>query len=119
METKKLGFLIFGMSIVLGFIMFSYMNQLALQGQQLRCNPTQECQQVNSLVGLSHITVGFLSFIFALGFYLLFFNKDEKSTLTYANEELILDKKPKAAKESKFHLLLKPLDENERKILTA
>ena len=32
-------------------------------------------------MGVSHIAVGFLAFIFALGFYLLFFNKDEKEIL--------------------------------------
>ena len=118
METKKLGFLILGMSIVLGFIMFSYMNQLALQGQRLHCNPTQECREVNSSLGMSHIAVGFLSFIFALGFYLLFFNRDEKYILKDANDGLSAEKSG-TANEGKFHLLLKPLDENERKILIA
>ena len=81
METKKLGFLIIGMSIVLGFVMFNFMNQISLQGQQLNCNPTQECQQINSVLGVSHVAIGFLAFIFALGFYLLFFNKNEEEIL--------------------------------------
>ena len=83
MESKKLGFIILSMSVILGFIMFSYMNQLNLQGQQLQCNPTRECQQVNSLLSTSHIAVGILSFIFALGFYLLFFNKSEVDVSKY------------------------------------
>src|SRR3989338_6579721 len=119
MQTKKLGFLIVGMSIVLGFIMFSYMNQLSLQGQQLRCNPTQECQQVNSLFGLSHITVGFLSFVFALGFYLLFFDRNTQEVL---QEDRAVQKNIEEKvqmKSSKFDLLLRPLDDNEKKILTA
>ena len=118
METKKLGFLILGMSVVLGFIMFSYMSQLALQGQQLHCNPTQECQQVNSLLGLSHIAVGFLSFISALGFYLLFFNRSESGTLKDA-DSLENIQKDKNDPEDKFALLLRPLDENERKVLMS
>src|SRR3990167_3770097 len=81
MESKKLGFLILGFSLVLGFVMFNFMGSLNAQGQQLHCNPTQECQQINSVLGVSHIAIGLLSFIFALGFYLLFFNKDEKETL--------------------------------------
>ena len=118
METKKLGFLIVGMSIVLGFIMFSYMNQLALQGQQLRCNPTQECKQINSLFGLSHITVGFLSFIFALGFYLLFFDRSAQEVL---QEDGAAQKNEEKAriKSSKFDLLLRPLDDNEKRVLIA
>jgi DNA-directed RNA polymerase specialized sigma subunit len=120
METKKLGFLILGMSIVLGFIMLGYMNQLSLQGQQLHCNPTQECQQVNSLLGTSHIAVGFLSFIFALGFYLLFFDKsgnvelkDESGFNTNFKE------KEQTTADDKFNLILRPLDENEKKVLVS
>ncbi|MCH8003245.1 MAG: hypothetical protein IH934_01330 [Nanoarchaeota archaeon] len=120
METKKLGFLIVGMSIILGFIMFSYMNQLNLQGQQLQCNPTKECQQVNSLLGTSHIAVGVLSFIFALGFYLLFFNKSEVDVSKYNDAlEKIQEEKMQKTDEDKFNLLLRPLDGNERKVLMS
>ena len=119
METKKLGFLIVGMSIVLGFIMFSYMNQLALQGQQLRCNPTQECKQINSLFGLSHITVGFLSFIFALGFYLLFFDRSAQEVLQEDEAAQKAIEEKARIKSSKFGLLLRPLDDNEKRVLIA
>lgn len=119
METKKLGFLIVGMSIVLGFIMFSYMNQLNLQGQQLRCNPTQECQQVNSLLGTSHIAIGFLSFIFALGFYLLFFDRSAQEVLQEDGAVQKAIEENAQIKSSKFDLLLRPLDENEKRVLIA
>ncbi len=120
METKKLGFLILGMSIVLGFIMLGYMNNLSSQGERLRCNPTQECQQVNSLLGWSHIAVGFLSFIFALGFYLLFFNKNETQILKESDIlKNIEEDKVQKTSEDKFSLLLRPLDDNERKVLIA
>ena len=122
METKKLGFLILGISIVAGFLMFGYMNKVSLQGEQLHCNPTQECQQVSSLLGVSHIAVGFLAFIFALGFYLLFFNKDERQILQKYKEEIaklsMEAKKPKEQND-KFALLLRPLDDNEKKVMLA
>ncbi len=118
METKKLGFLIIGMSIVVGFIMFSYMSKLGVQEQANNCNPTQQCQQISSLFGLSHIAIGFLAFIFALGFFLLFFNKGEASKYTDVLEKIQEEKKQKTA-ENKFNLLLRPLDENERNVLTA
>lgn len=166
METKKLGFLILGMSIALGFVMFNFMGSLNAQGQQLHCNPTQECQQINSVLGVSHIAIGLLSFIFALGFYLLFFNKDEKEILEKygINNNINLNTNQKNANDNfinrqknnniinnenkinsindyddnnlknndhsdnannfgnnndKFSLLLRPLDENERKVLIA
>ena len=127
METKKLGFLILGISIVAGFIMFGFMNRLSLQGEQLHCNPTQECQQVNSLLGVSHIATGFLGFIFALGFYLLFFNKDEKIILEKYSEEIARLNAEKLNREAKkpenesdrFSVMLRPLDDNQKKVMLA
>ncbi|MEK6949130.1 MAG: MarR family transcriptional regulator [Nanoarchaeota archaeon] len=136
METKKLGFLVMGISILFGFVMFSYMGQLNAQGQQMLCNPTQECRQVNSMLGWSHAVVGFLSFIFSLGFYLLFFNKNEKELLkdanlieknninnnynaNYNNFEKNNETSEKMNSIDKFSLLLRPLDDNERKVLTS
>ena len=140
METKKLGFLVMGMSILFGFVMFSYMGQLNAQGQQMLCNPTQECRQINSMLGWSHAVVGLLSFIFALGFYLLFFNKNEKELLkdtnlieknninsNYNNHhnnfgnnfEKNSETSEKTDSIDKFSLLLRPLDENERRVLMS
>ena len=131
-ETKKLGFLILGMSIALGFIMFSFISKLGVQEEQLHCNPTQECQQINSVLGVSHIAIGLLSFIFALGFYLLFFNKDEKAILekyginnknpidnANNNEMNHQNFNENIKTDDKFSLILRPLDENERKVLIA
>ncbi|MBL7055981.1 MarR family transcriptional regulator [Candidatus Woesearchaeota archaeon] len=142
METKKLGFLIMGMTIALGAMMFGYVNNLDTQGQSLNCNPTQECQQINSSLGISHMAIGILAFIFSLGFYLLFFNKNEKEILekygignfnTQQNNNLETTNNQNSinnninpnngnnlnANDEKFSLLLRPLDDNERKVLTA
>jgi len=137
METKKLGFLIMGMTIALGAMMFGYVNNLGAQGQQLNCNPTQECQQINSSLGMSHIAIGLLAFIFSLGFYLLFFNKNEKeilekygignqiNTIQNNNLETVnqnLNSKSNNNLDSnndRFSLLLRPLDDNEKKVLIA
>ena len=113
MENKKLGFIIIGLSVILSFTMFSYMGKLNVQEQANNCNPTQECQQISSLFGMSHIAIGFLSFIFALGFYLLFFNKSE-AKISDALETIQEEKT-----QDKFKLLLRPLDDNERKVMIS
>ncbi len=114
MENKKLGFLIIGMSIVLGFIMFSFIGRLNVQSEASQCSPTEECQRVNSMLGLSHMAIGFISFIFALGFYLLFFNKGEEAILKRLEED-----KDARLEEGKFDVALKMLDENEKKVINA
>ena len=72
MENKKLGLLILAISIAAGVLSFSFMGLPNKQTTSLRCYPTQECQRVESLIGLSHLAVGLISFIGALGVYLLF-----------------------------------------------
>ncbi len=143
METKKLGFLIMGLTAAFGLFLFTYMGQLNAQGQQFKCNPTKECMQVNSMLGVSHAAVGFLSFIFALGFYLLFFSRSEKEAYwkhsayerynANNNADNRINNNLNNAKNSapnngnavfsekldRFSLLLRPLDDNEKKVLIS
>lgn len=114
MENKKLGFVIISFSIVASVIAFGFMNVLGRQTSSLQCYPTSECQRVESLIGLSHISVGLISFIAALGIYLLFFSTSEEAILKRLEEE-----KQMKIDEDKFELVLKALDENEKKVLKA
>ena len=114
MESKKLGFLILGVSIVLGFMLFSFMGTLNRQEQALQCAPTERCQQVRSAIGTSHIAIGIVSFIASLGFFLLFFNKSEQAILERLEQE-----KNTKVQEDKFSLVLNVMDTYEQRILKA
>ena len=52
-----------------------------------------------------------------MGFYLLFFNKSEAKINDAL--ETIKEEKTKKTDEDMFNLLLKPLDENERKVMVS
>lgn len=114
MENKKLGFVILSISIVASILAFGFMGVLGRQTAALQCYPTNECQRVESLLGLSHIAVGLISFIGALGIYLLFFSISEEAILKRLEEE-----KNTKVEQDKFELILKAMDENERKVLKA
>ena len=114
MENKKLGFVILSFSILASILAFGFMGVLGKQTSALQCYPTNECQRVESLLGLSHIAVGLISFIGALGIYLLFFSTSEEAILRRLEEE-----KNMKIEEDKFELVLKALDENEKKVLKA
>ena len=114
MENKKLGFVILSISIVASIITFGFTSVLGKQTAALQCYPTNECQRVESLLGLSHIAVGLISFIAALGIYLLFFSTSEEAILKRLEEE-----KNIKVGQNKFELLLKAMDENEIKVLKA
>lgn len=114
MENKKLGFVILSFSILASMLAFGFMGALGKQTAALQCYPTNECQRVESLVGLSHIAVGLISFIGALGVYLLFFSTSEEAIMKRLEEE-----KNMKIEGDKFELVLKALDDNEKKVLKA
>jgi len=114
MENKKLGFVILSISIAASILSFSFMGVLGRQTGALQCYPTNECQRVESLLGLSHVAVGLISFIGALGIYLLFFSTSEEAILKRLEEE-----KNTKVEQDKFELVLKSMDENEKRVLKA
>ena len=114
MENKKLGFVIISISILASILSFGFMGVLGRQTSALQCYPTNECQRVESLLGLSHVAVGLISFIAALGIYLLFFSTSEEAILKRLEEE-----KSMSIEQDKFELVLKAMDDNEKKVLKA
>ena len=114
MENKKLGFVILSISALAGILAFGFLNVLGRQTNALQCYPTSECQRVESLVGLSHIAIGLISFVGALGIYLLFFSTSEDAILRRLEEE-----KNMKIEQDKFGLVLKSMDDNEKKVITA
>lgn len=114
MENKKLGFVILSISIVASVLAFGFMGILGKQTSALQCYPTNECQRVSSLLGLSHVAIGLISFIGALGIYLLFFSTSEEAILKRLEQE-----KNMKIEGDKFELVLKAMDESEKKVLKA
>lgn len=114
MENKKLGFVILSLSILASILALSFVGVLGRQTAALQCYPTNECQRVESLLGLSHIAVGLISFIGALGIYLLFFSTSEDAILKRLEEE-----KNIKIGQDKFDLISMAMDENEKKVMKA
>ena len=114
MENKKLGFVILSISVLASILALGFMGVLGRQTTTLQCYPTNECQSAESLIGLSHVAVGLISFIGALGIYLLFFSTSEEAILKRLEEE-----KNIKVEQNKFELILKAMDENEQKVLKA
>ncbi len=112
MENKKLGVLLVIISLVVGGMFIYYSSNLVQEGRESGCYTNDDCVKIESSLRFSHIAVGVFSFIFALGFYLLFFNKTDKVIL----DKLENDKNQKID-DMKFDILLKALDEYEKKVV--
>lgn len=116
MENKKLGFIIIGISILLGFVMYSYSHQLNQQSTLSGCNPNKHCQEVQGALGLTNIFTGIIFSLLSLGFYILFFNKNNDATAVLQRIE---DEKTKQLLHDKFAILLRAFDDNEQRVLQA
>ncbi len=114
MENKKLGILLIIIGLVVGGLFFYYSSRLIDEGKEIGCFPNEDCIGIERTLSLSHMAVGIFSFILALGFYLLFFNKTEKAIL-----DKLEDDKNKKLEDNKFDILLKALDEYEKKVVKA
>ena len=112
MENKKLGILLISMSIVVGGIFLYYNSVLTEQSNELGCFPNEKCIGLEKGLSITHFSIGIFSFILALGFYLLFFNKTEKIIL-----ERLEDEKKIKIEDIKFDMLLKALDSYEQKVV--
>ncbi|MBI2451785.1 winged helix-turn-helix transcriptional regulator [Candidatus Pacearchaeota archaeon] len=114
MENKKLGILLIVISIAIGGLFLYYASLLSQQSKELGCFPSKDCIGIEKALSVSHIGIGVFSFLFALGFYLIFFNKTEKAILEKLEKE-----KVEKITEAKFQMLLKALDPFEQKVVKA
>jgi|SRR3989338_455096 len=110
MENKKLGGVLIILSLIIGIIFIKYAGLLEKQSQELGCFPNEECIRIENTLSFSHVAIGTLSFLLALGFYLIFFNKTEKVILERLEEE-----KKIRSNEEKLEILMNALDEYEKK----
>tara|TARA_Y100000310_G_scaffold320377_1_gene376780 strand:- start:1127 stop:1624 length:498 start_codon:yes stop_codon:yes gene_type:complete len=112
MENKKLGLLLVGISLVFGFFLVDYIGVMNEQSDELGCNAAEGCVAVASSLDMSHAAFGFFGFMLALGFYFLFFNKTEQKIF-----DRLEDEKMKLVEKEKFMLILKALDEYEKRVM--
>ncbi len=114
MENKKLGAILILISILVGGMFIYFTTVLAKQSQELGCFDNKDCFAIEKGLSVSHIAVGIFSFMLALGFYMLFFNKTERAILERLEKE-----KDEKINNARFELLLKALDPYEQKVLKA
>ncbi len=114
MENKKLGIILVIIALLVGGIFIYFTTKLSKQSQELGCFDNKDCFAIENSLSISHIAVGIFSFMFALGFYLLFFNKTEKAIL-----EKLENEKNNKINDEKFNIILKALDSFEQKVIKA
>ena len=114
MENKKLGTILIIISWFFGYLAIQYSLILTQQGKEIGCSTSEKCEGIEKLLSFSHIAIGIFTFLLALGFYILFFNKTEKAILEKLEQE-----KEQKIENIKFSIIAKALDPYERKVIEA
>jgi hypothetical protein len=75
MENKKLGILLIVISLLIGGMFMYLVDSLVDKSDKIGCFNNPNCIEIERKLSVSHFAIGIFAFVFALGFYLLFFNK--------------------------------------------
>jgi uncharacterized membrane protein len=114
MQNTRIGVVLIILALIAGGFFYSTASDLEQRSRQQECNPSQQCQDVATSLGYTHMAMGALGAILSLGIYLVVFNKSEEAIL----ERLEAEKERELAQE-RLAIMLQALDENEKKILEA
>ena len=114
MENKKLGIALLVVSGTLLAMMVSLMYGFNRDLTALGCFQNPSCQPIQQSLSLTHFAFGAFGFLFALGFYLIFFSRGEEAIV----KRLEADTSRKL-EEDKFSILMKGLDDYEKKVVSA
>ncbi|NCN51382.1 MarR family transcriptional regulator [archaeon] len=112
MENKKLGLILIVIGILVGGLFVYYSGVLSEKAVDKGCFQNIDCTEINQESSISHFAIGVFSFLIALGFYILFFNKTEEKII----ERLEKNVRENIEKE-KFDFALKMLNPFEARVL--
>jgi uncharacterized membrane protein len=118
MDNKKLGIILIGICILLGFIIFSFSSLLSKQTEAACSCPEMTeggtCPMEENAPWQAYFAIILISAIAALGIYLIFFEKSQKEIVSTLEKQKQIQKE-----EEKFNILLKGLNQDEQKVLKA
>ena len=118
MDNKKIGIILIAACLILGFLIFTLNNALNTQAEaSCNCVEMQEfgvCPMENQTPWQTYLGIILVSGIAALGVYLIFFEKSQKEIA-----KILEKQKHIQLKEEKFDILLKGLNNDEKKVLNA
>lgn len=77
MKNRVVGFLVIAIAILLGFIIFSF-NVALSDIVSSSCSHGEECPMWGSIEFQTNVSIGIMAFVMLIGFYLIFFSKEEK-----------------------------------------
>lgn len=77
MKNRIVGFLIIGIAVLMGFIIFSF-NRALINIVGTACSHGSECPMWGTINFQTNVSIAVMAFVIIIGLYLIFFGKEEK-----------------------------------------
>ena len=110
MKNRIVGFIVIGMAILMGFIVFAF-NRALTSIVNTSCSHGAACPMWGSIKFQTNVSIGLMCFIILLGLFLVFFGKEEK--IITVKEQV----KPKKITKGNYKKMMKDLSKDENLVL--
>jgi len=111
MQNKNVGLVIIGITLLIGFIIFSF-NRALTQIVSVSCSHGSACPMWTTLQFQTNISIGIMVFVALVGVYLIFFVKDKKKHKKVEIEQI----KSKEVNKENYQEVMKELTKEEKKV---
>ncbi len=117
MQNKYVGYLVIAVTIIFGFIVYSYKITVE-KVMGATCTEGLQCSMGQGITFLTNISIGLMALLALIGLYLILFSKDEVVV-----HRQIIRREIKSGEvknnEKKFDIIMSALNEDEKKVILA
>lgn len=120
MKNKYVGYLIIAVTLIFGFIVYSYKITVE-KVMGLTCTEGPQCAMSQGIAFLTNVSIGLMALLAIVGLYLSLFSKDE----VVVHKQIIRkEMRPRENREEtnnqkKFDIIMSALNEDEKKVILA
>lgn len=114
MRNKVVGFLIIGIALLIGYIIFSF-NQAMTSIVNASCSHGSSCPMWGTISFQTNVSIGIMLFIILIGIYLIFFGTEEKIITKIKTFRPQVE--PKKITKEKYQKVMSTLTQEEKNVL--
>ena len=113
MKNRIAGFIIIGIAVLMGFIIFSF-NKAMTEIINNSCDHGPSCPMWGSINFQTNVSISIMSFVIIIGLYLIFFGKEEKIITKIKTIKQQIE--PKKITKENYQKIINKLSEDEKPV---
>lgn len=114
MDKRKIGVAIVVIALILGAVLVNLITDSSNLAEEKSCFQDNECSAISYTLSASHLGIGIIFALAALGLYLIIFSRTEERLLRQLEQQ-----KQQLSREDKLKIVALLLSENEKKIFST